>query len=376
MKKLKKNLFSVSPSVLKKGTVAMLCMVLTSLFLVVRCKKDDKEKPVEYPIDISFTEYSLKETCHWKNLAYDDKVILINSDEELEKYIACTGSGYPTIDFSKHTLLLANGKVEGYVAEIIIKKLQQLSSNEYKLDMEIFNDATIVEEWTIALIVEKISEESRIELNATYEKTDYPLTIRPNRTWYIEHGMLCPEAAGTGCYCYLSTTTIKTGDVKIFNGKEYYELIGSISWGSEIVTYVREEKGRVFFYVKECDKEYLMYDYTLEAGDEVCLIDPQRPFSSNTDNRCELTEKEMNLYKCKVTNVDVIEYDGVKRKRLKVVNEDQRDDFWVEGIGNMRGITYQVTSHITGCHQLKDCYESDKLIFVNENPEYCWFFYK
>ena len=43
MKKKKKNLFSPTPSVVKRGTVAMLCLMLTGLFLVAGCKKDDKK---------------------------------------------------------------------------------------------------------------------------------------------------------------------------------------------------------------------------------------------------------------------------------------------------------------------------------------------
>jgi hypothetical protein len=39
----------------------------------------------------------------------------------------------------------------------------------------------------------------------------------------------------------------------------------------------------------------------------------------------------------------------------------------------MRGIIYQIGSQMAGAvHQLKDCYESEELIFVNENPDYCW----
>ena len=44
MLKLNKKNFSTTPSVLKKSTVAMLCMVMVGLFLVTGCKKDDGKK--------------------------------------------------------------------------------------------------------------------------------------------------------------------------------------------------------------------------------------------------------------------------------------------------------------------------------------------
>ena len=165
MKKTNKNLFSATPGVVKKGTAAMLCVILSGLFLVAGCKKDDKKED-SYPKDIPFTEYSLTETCQWENLAYDDKVIIINSDEQLNRYLSCTGSGYPEIDFAKQTLLLANGSASSGVSKTTVNYLQQLSELEYELDMELLlDDSTAIEQkWAVALIVEKVSEGSVVEL--------------------------------------------------------------------------------------------------------------------------------------------------------------------------------------------------------------------
>lgn len=200
-------------------------------------------------------------------------------------------------------------------------------------------------------------------------------TIAQGKTWHIESGYACAEGYETGCFCYYGIETIKVGNTKTFNGKEYYELLSNIpnqQWN--IVTYVREEDKKVFFYAEECDKEYVMYDFNLNVGDEIFLIDPRSPTSHyNHDNPCELTEADSSLYQFKVTEVDSIEYNRVKRKRLRLESHyPHRYDIWVEGIGCMRGITYHRAQQITGAHQLKDCYESDELIFTNENPEFCW----
>ena len=137
--------------------------------------------PDEYPQNISFTEYSLNETtCQWQNLPYDEKVIIINSSEELEKYITCTEGDYPVIDFSKHSLLLASGYVNNSISEIIVKSLKQVSSHKFILNIELdlkYKDHT--EPWCIALMVENLNDESSIKLNVVFKtpKIIQPVTI-------------------------------------------------------------------------------------------------------------------------------------------------------------------------------------------------------
>ena len=170
---------------LKKGMAAMLCM---SLFLVVGCKKDnpvisgggpgEEPEPIVYPIDVPFTEYTLSETCQWKNLDYDEKVIIINNDRELGIYTACEGGGYPEVDFEKQTLLLTSGSASRNVEKITVNYLQQLSENDYELNIElllydILIDTTAAEKWILALITEKISEESTVKLTIA----EYPIDV-------------------------------------------------------------------------------------------------------------------------------------------------------------------------------------------------------
>ena len=64
--------------------VILLLLFFTAIFS--SCK--DKPDEPNYPFKISFEEYSLEGTqCQWTNLSYNDKVIVINSNEELGKYI-------------------------------------------------------------------------------------------------------------------------------------------------------------------------------------------------------------------------------------------------------------------------------------------------
>jgi hypothetical protein len=166
----------------KTCTIKTLCAIFFGLFLATSCVEPEEpikpkppiDNPTNYPIDIPFTEYSLEETqCQWTNLSYNDKVIIINSKEELEKYIECVSGSYPAIDFSKNSLLLVSSKTYCGTSIIAVKKLQQLSSNEYKLDIEItLNDDIAVESWNKALIIEKLSKESDVELNVMFSEGD------------------------------------------------------------------------------------------------------------------------------------------------------------------------------------------------------------
>jgi hypothetical protein len=177
--KLLKN----NPKILTKKLKIMKSafLKLTALLLIVAgifsCEKppvDDPKpepKPNEYQKDISFTEYSLEGIqCKWKNLNYDDKVIIINSKEELEQYIGCTSGTYNDIDFAKNTLLLASGKTVNNFLRIS-KNLQRVSSNEYELNVEITRTTTVVDrEWSVALVTEKLSERSTVKVNTNYKE--------------------------------------------------------------------------------------------------------------------------------------------------------------------------------------------------------------
>jgi hypothetical protein len=275
---IKKNLFSTTPRALKKGIVVTLCMMLTGLVLLAGCKKDNKKDDTppesEYPIEIPFTEYSLAENCQWTNLAYDDKVIVINNDETLKQYVACTGDGYPEIDFSENSLLLANGKTGG-ISKITVSDLQQLSSDKYELYIEILLDGTyILQHWTVALIVKKMSEESKVELN-TIE--NYVIFI--GKTWVlVEKEMNAVTEMLPDDDLYPITLTFQSDttfhgrhDANIYRG-EYNMLSNNILLRITGVTDVGDIKW------------YRDYLNELESISKMALTDSTMRFSNNNNS--------------------------------------------------------------------------------------------
>jgi len=147
---------------LKFTVLSAVLLSLTLVFLSCDNKQDiPPEKPTETPFVLSLVGTS----CHWINLAHDNNLIIINSKEELKNYINCTDDNFPEIDFSEHTLLIASGIINQGISSIT-KKLQLTSPYIYQLNMEILlNDTTVMQNWVVALVINKISDNSRIKLN-------------------------------------------------------------------------------------------------------------------------------------------------------------------------------------------------------------------
>jgi hypothetical protein len=137
---------------MKRQGIKIVVLVLLLAGTAVACEEKN-----ENPVEIPFIEYSLSDTkCQWKNLAYDNQVTVINSYEDLEKYIDCLDDSYPEIDFSKNTLLLAGGGTPYNISEINYQILK--SGNNYELVVEIIlGDATVIGAWTMALITERLN---------------------------------------------------------------------------------------------------------------------------------------------------------------------------------------------------------------------------
>jgi hypothetical protein len=159
----------------------------------------------------------LETQCQWINLAYDSKIILINSNEELEKHITCTdNNNFPAIDFSEHTLLLVSGKTNNGICEINAIDLQQLSADKYELNIEItLNDATDIEEWATAFIVKKLNERSNVELKVTTEvvesKIILPVTVTDQRIIdFFEKCRFTGKASHYPSSCFFTTSYDET----------------------------------------------------------------------------------------------------------------------------------------------------------------------
>ena len=164
---------------------------------------DGEEHVDDFLFEIPFTEYLLTGTQYqwvkhdmrycrkftesdefWDCINRRSELTIINSNDELEKYIESTdGSGYPEIDFSIHALLLAKGFTFSGISDIS-RTLRQISANEYSLDVDIaLDDTKVAEGWNIALLVDKLNDRSNVNLNLT-NAGEKPLSLN-GTTWKL-----------------------------------------------------------------------------------------------------------------------------------------------------------------------------------------------
>ncbi|MBQ9137917.1 MAG: hypothetical protein IJX65_04710 [Alistipes sp.] len=123
--------------------------------------------------DVSYTEYTLN-TCEWNfswgSVKEEGDIIIVNSDKELNNlitHLVCEeGCSYPSVDFAKYSLIVAYGGCRNGISNMSITDFAQTSATELALHIAITTNMTDeAPVWTKALIVDKLSEQSRVILD-------------------------------------------------------------------------------------------------------------------------------------------------------------------------------------------------------------------
>lgn len=141
--------------------------------------------------DISFTEYFTDSSCQWINqISYplQSGIIVINNNHDLGKYFKFSEGCFSEIDFSKNSLLLVTGVSWDVIANIS-KNLQKHSTNYVlNVEMTVLKNTNYRQRWIIALVVNKLIEESNIELNVMsyFDTEEEPKFLEIKPGIYIE----------------------------------------------------------------------------------------------------------------------------------------------------------------------------------------------
>ena len=120
------------------------------------------------PTAISYMEYTLSGTqCEWQLPLLNNNVIIVDSDEDLTKYITSeNGDSYPHVDFTQYTMIIANGGTPQGISDVIIDSFQQITEAEYNLNIRVLMTMTDAPElWVKALLVDKWDRPSTVNLN-------------------------------------------------------------------------------------------------------------------------------------------------------------------------------------------------------------------
>ena len=138
----------------------------------------------EYPIEVPFEAHTFETPSCWvyDNTSCHDyfdgggEVVFVNSYEELENYMVCSTSyGFPEVDFSANTLLVMCGSVVHTPGAVASIEFLKISSNEFLLNLDVLNGwLTSPGFWILGIIVEKLPENTIVELKVTmYEFWEY-----------------------------------------------------------------------------------------------------------------------------------------------------------------------------------------------------------
>ena len=125
---------------------------------------------------------------------------------------------------------------------------------------------------------------------------------------------------------------------------------------------IREQNKKTFFIPTNSEVEYLLYDFSIEAGTSFEYWDFR-------------TQESMSLY---VNNVDFIEINSSTRKRIKITASPDAEwiiDTWVEEIGSLSGVLHPCyKSFLDGGIRSLLCYQqNNELIYKNPAYSECYY---
>jgi hypothetical protein len=125
-----------------------------------------------FPMEIPFEEFTIEyPPCYWiHNPPYVYmRLDIINYNEEFENFISCTDGNIPVINLSRHTLLLARGRIPSDPAELLNATYIRKDNNNYTLKLEIFRGCIATPSvWIFGFLVPKIASDTNITLDVTY----------------------------------------------------------------------------------------------------------------------------------------------------------------------------------------------------------------
>ena len=193
-------------------------------------------------------------------------------------------------------------------------------------------------------------DEYGCEYNAGQEMEDLFPTLwglqRTSFTEYFDSGHQ-PESAP-----YL----LKAGDTKWIGGKLY------LDFGQ----YLREENGKIYIYSELQEKDFVLYDFTLELGDTLTTLnwDYYNPNSDGSPSVVDYDVDDCQIDTLIVTGISTITLlDGKKYKKW-IFNHGHFG--YVESIGTLSGSFYAISEY---CMAVPGCYMGNHLVCASKNGQ-------
>ncbi|HNW70843.1 MAG TPA: T9SS type A sorting domain-containing protein [Bacteroidales bacterium] len=184
---------------------------------------------------------------------------------------------------------------------------------------------------------------------SSYAQTYHKL-LDTNKLWNYYDIYSGPNPHYTHLYRFTTDTTI--------NGKKYFipEItLDSINWFKENY-FFREEDSTKRVYLLYNNNEGLLYDFSLNTGDSVTIL-----------NTLTSIYQPVTIH---VVSIDSIQIDGFYRK---IIHTDFFSYTWIEGIGDIMGLTHPGDMSTGVALNLVCYYENNLLKYANPDYESCFY---
>lgn len=145
----------------------------------------------------------------------------------------------------------------------------------------------------------------------------------------------------SGIDTIIGTTTYKQINSCTTNSSSYHGAL-------------RYETGKVFFIPKDSVNEYLLYDFTVNIGDSVNVI----------QSTIGGTPYYTTMY-IHITDIDTIVVDGTERRRINGSNQYNQ---WIEGIGSSAGLFMNFEDNISNYMIELNCLSVNNTTIYDQGP--------
>lgn len=176
----------------------------------------------------------------------------------------------------------------------------------------------------------------------------YQALLDTNKLWNYYDTYFGPNPHYSHLYRFTTDT--------IINEKKYFipeVTIDSVNWFTENC-FLREEDSTKRIYILSNSIEGLLYDFTLNTGDSVTILNTLNAFN-----------EPLTLH---VLSIDSIQIDGLYRK---IINTDLST--WIEGIGDINGLLYPGDMSVGVALNLVCYYENMLLKYANPDYDSCFY---
>ncbi|MEA3448102.1 MAG: hypothetical protein U9Q98_06590, partial [Bacteroidota bacterium] len=284
-------------------------------------------------------------------------VATLKSNESLIRIVLTTEDGGEFMVFESMPILGHSGtfniELEGEEAYYLNNKTPT-SIEVYLNDAEVYLEKIVLLKTELSnTIFSKETSEPKSLLNKTLDTT----IVDTTKKWVNRGFCYYDETSFTEVFKFVGDTLIEGIEyIKVWRSTDEYQEI------YEEFGFIHETTDKKVFYRPDTsEQEYLIYDLGANIGDTLFVAGLEGSWGSIT-----LFYDENHPEPIVITAIDTIFIAGQNRRRLHI---HQGADYWIEGIGSMKGMLHNEL-YLTGndMYELLCYYKDDIVLF--QNPEY------